>query len=162
MQEIIEKYGKEAEKLGPLKLGGFTLTENNAKDFIRNFLFKHNKVCTTESLSGAMTCWPNKRRSPQDIYCIAKNYFPETTFEQVIEILVDLLFENKEDFDAFLVGHYCPDIKKTVFQTWTKEEYSYGYWKRWYPNVFFNNSYEEQSMNPVFSQKIKQRTNANS
>jgi hypothetical protein len=165
MQEIIRKYEEEADKVGPRKLGGFTLTENNAKDFIRNFLFKHNKVCTTENLSGAVICWQNKRRSPQDIYCIAKNYFPEVTFEEVIDILVDLLFENNKDSEAILYGSYCSDIHKTVFQTWGIKEYSY---QRWIDNghvkrQFFQDGYNQNDgLNPVFLNKIKQRKNANS
>ena len=159
MQELIEKYQKDADKVGPLKLGGFTLIEDNTKDFIRNFLFKYNKTCTTENQSGAVTCWPEKRRSAQDIYCITKNYFPKTTLEEVIDILIDLLFENNKDSKAFLYGGYCIDVCRTVFQTWAAgNPYSFETWHNYYPKVLFNRaSYGDRGLNPVFLSKIQTR-----
>lgn len=142
-----------------LTLKNFTLTDKTAIDFVRNFLVDYNNKHET-LLDGRFYCQTFRRRSVEDIYNLTRNYFPEITQNDVIEILIDLLFENKEDKNYLINGIYCSGIKRTVFKCWPANKdayYSYKVAGSSYVQFFDFRYDSEKGFNPIFIERIRAR-----
>lgn len=129
----INQYRQDVNQMTPLKLGnsvmshwdidrinpqdlnieGFKhLFKEYDKKFILRFLRNmNNEYYTVNSKTNKVTCRLSARRSIRDIYLIVKYYFPEITFEQVLEDIVKLYNE------GFINGSFCNDVKLYVFYT---------------------------------------------
>lgn len=129
----IDYYKQGVNQMTPLKLGNsimssYNLNKINPQDLnIVNFknLFKtydkkfilrflrniNNEYYTVDSETNKITCRLSARRSIKDIYLIVKYYFPEITFEQVLEDIVELYNEK------FINGSFCNDVRLYVFYT---------------------------------------------
>ena len=129
----INYYQQYVNEIVPLKLGNsvmsnYNLTRINPQDLnIKGFkhLFKeydkkfilrflrnmNNEYYTVNSKTNRVTCRLGARRSIRDIYLIVKYYFPEITFEQVLEDIVRLYNEQ------FINGSFCYDVRLYVFYT---------------------------------------------
>ena len=85
-------------------------THNNElslTEFIYYFLTKYNLEYYTVDGEGNIQCGTGKHRSLGDITEICKSYY-DTDKEEVKKILLN--------FGSDLVGHYCPDIEKRVYE----------------------------------------------
>lgn len=129
----IDYYESKVNQMTPLKLGNsvmsnYNLTRINPQDlniegfkhlfkeydkkFILRFLRNiNNEYYTVDSKTNKVTCRLSARRSIRDIYLIVKYYFPEITFEQVLEDIVRLYNEQ------FINGSFCNDVRLYVFYT---------------------------------------------
>ena len=129
----IDYYESKVNQMTPLKLGNsvmssYDLSRINPQDlniegfkhlfkkydkkFILRFLRNiNNEYYTVDSKTNRVTCRLGARRSIKDIYLIVKYYFPEITFEQVLEDIVRLY--NKQ----FINGLFCSDVRLYVFYT---------------------------------------------
>ena len=96
-----------------LNIEGFKhLFKEYDKKFILRFLRNiNNEYYTVDSKTNRVTCRLGARRSIKDIYLIVKYYFPEITFEQVLEDIVRLYNEQ------FINGSFCNDVRLYVFYT---------------------------------------------
>lgn len=129
----IDYYKQCVNKIAPLKLGNsvmssYDLNKINPQDlniegfkhlfktydkkFILRFLRNiNNEYYTVNSVTNKVTCRLGARRSIRDIYLIVKYYFPEITFEQVLEDIAELYDEQ------FINGSFCSDVRLYVFYT---------------------------------------------
>lgn len=129
----IDYYKQRVNKITPLKLGNsvmssYDLNRINPQDlniegfkhlfkeynkkFILRFLRNiNNEYYTVNSKTNKVTCRLSARRSIRDIYLIVKYYFPEITFEQVLEDIIKLYNEQ------FINGSFCNDVRLYVFYT---------------------------------------------
>lgn len=129
----IDYYKQRVNKITPLKLGNSVMSHWNIdrinpqdlniegfkhlfkeynKKFILRFLRNiNNEYYTVNSVTNKVTCRLGARRSIRDIYLIVKYYFPEITFEQVLEDIVELYNEQ------FINGSFCNDVRLYVFYT---------------------------------------------
>ena len=127
----INQYKQDVNQMTPLKLGnsvmshwdidrinpqdlnikGFKhLFKEYDKKFILRFLRNiNNEYYTVDSKTNRVTCRLGARRSIRDIYLVVKYYFPEITFEQVLEDIVRLYNEQ------FINGSFCSDVRLYVF-----------------------------------------------
>ena len=69
----------------------------------------NDEYYTVNSKTNRVTCRLGARRSIKDIYLVVKYYFPEITFEQVLEDIVRLYNEQ------FINGSFCNDVRFYVF-----------------------------------------------
>jgi len=133
IQAWIDYYKSKVNQMTPLKLGSsvmssYDLNRINTQDlnpgafrnvfnkynidFIRKFLYSvNNNYYTVDSKTNKVTCRMGARRSIRDIYLIVKYYFPEITFEQVLEDIVTLYK------DQYINGSFCNDVRFYVFYT---------------------------------------------
>ena len=129
----IDYYQQYVNEIAPLKLGSsrlssYDLNRINPQDlniegfkhlfkeydkkFILRFLRNiNNEYYTVDSKTNRVTCRLGARRSIRDIYLVVKYYFPEITFEQVLEDIVRLYNEQ------FINGSFCSDVRLYVFYT---------------------------------------------
>ena len=129
----IDYYKQYVNQMTPLKLGSSVMSNYNLsrinpqdlniegfkhlfkeydKKFILRFLRNmNNEYYTVDSKTNKVTCRLGARRSIRDIYLIVKYYFPEITFEQVLEDIVRLYNEQ------FINGSFCNDVRLYVFYT---------------------------------------------
>lgn len=108
-------------KIEQLKLKGYTHQDQTLEQFIYNFLVRYNSKYNTIHFNGIPQCDKGRHRSLGDITGICKYYYGEqVTKEQVKEILLD--------FGTKLVGHYCPTIKKRIYEHTDK----YSAWTQCY------------------------------
>ena len=129
----IDYYQQYVNEIAPLKLGSSVMSSYNLsrinpqdlniegfkhlfkeydKKFILRFLSNiNNEYYTVNSKTNRVTCRLSARRSIQDIYLVVKYYFPEITFEQVLEDIVRLYNEQ------FINGSFCNDVRLYVFYT---------------------------------------------
>ena len=131
IEDWINNYKQDVNQMTSLKLGNsrlssYDLSRINPQDLnIKGFkhLFKeydkkfilrflrnmNNEYYTVNSKTNRVTCRLGARRSIKDIYLIVKYYFPEITFEQVLEDIVRLYNEQ------FINGSFCNDVRFYVF-----------------------------------------------
>ena len=129
----IDYYKQYLNEIAPLKLGNSVMSSYNLsrinpqdlnikgfkhlfkeydKKFILRFLRNiNNEYYTVDSKTNCVTCRLGARRSIRDICLIVKYYFPEITFEQVLEDIVRLYNEQ------FINGSFCNDVRLYVFYT---------------------------------------------
>ena len=129
----IDYYESKVNQMTPLKLGNNVMSNYNLsrinpqdlniegfkhlfkkydKKFILRFLRNmNNEYYTVDSKTNKVTCHLGARRSIRDICLIVKYYFPEITFEQVLE---DIVYLFREDF---INGSFCNDVRLYVFYT---------------------------------------------
>ena len=129
----IDYYESKVNQMTPLKLGNsvmssYDLSRINPQDlniegfkhlfkeydkkFILRFLRNiNNEYYTVDSKTNKVTCRLGARRSIRDIYLVVKYYFPEITFEQVLEDIVWLYNEQ------FINGSFCSDVRLYIFYT---------------------------------------------
>ena len=129
----IDYYESKVNQMTPLKLGNSVMSSYNLsrinpqdlnikgfkhlfkeydKKFILRFLLNmNNEYYTVDSETNRVTCRLGARRSIKDIYLIVKYYFPEITFEQVLEDIVSLYNQQ------FINGSFCNDVRLYVFYT---------------------------------------------
>ena len=129
----IDHYQQYVNEIAPLKLGNSVMSSYNLsrinpqdlnikgfkhlfkeydKKFILRFLRNiNNEYYTVNSKTNRVTCRLGARRSIKDIYLVVKYYFPEITFEQVLEDIVRLYNEK------FINGSFCSDVRLYVFYT---------------------------------------------
>ena len=129
----IDYYQQYVNEITPLKLGSSVMSSYNLrninpqdlnikgfkhlfkeydKKFILRFLRNiNNEYYTVDSKTNKVTCRLGARRSIRDIYLVVKYYFPEITFEQVLEDIVWLYNEQ------FINGSFCNDVRLYVFYT---------------------------------------------
>ena len=129
----IDYYQQYVNEIAPLKLGSSVMSSYNLnrinpqdlnikgfkhlfkeydKKFILRFLHNiNNEYYTVDSKTNCVTCRLGARRSIRDICLIVKYYFPEITFEQVLEDIVRLYNEQ------FINGSFCSDVRLYVFYT---------------------------------------------
>ena len=129
----IDYYESKVNQMTPLKLGNSVMSNYNLsrinpqdlnikgfkhlfkeydKKFILRFLRNiNNEYYTVDSKTNRVTCRLGARRSIKDIYLIVKYYFPEITFEQVLEDIVTLYNQD------FINGSFCSDVRLYVFYT---------------------------------------------
>ena len=129
----IDYYESKVNQMTPLKLGNSVMSNYNLsrinpqdlniegfkhlfkeydKKFILRFLRNmNNEYYTVNPETNRVTCRLGARRSIKDIYLIVKYYFPEITFEQVLEDIVRLYNEQ------FINGSFCSDVRLYVFYT---------------------------------------------
>ncbi len=127
----IDYYESKVNQMTPLKLGNSVMSSYNLsrinpqdlniegfknlfkeydKKFILRFLRNmNNEYYTVDSKTNKVTCRLGARRSIKDIYLVVKYYFPEITFEQVLE---DIVYLFREDF---INGSFCNDVRLYVF-----------------------------------------------
>ena len=127
----IDYYESKVNQMTPLKLGNSVMSNYNLskinpqdlniegfkhlfkeydKKFILRFLRNmNNEYYTVNSKTNRVTCRLGARRSIKDIYLVVKYYFPEITFEQVLEDIVSLYNEQ------FINGSFCNDVRFYVF-----------------------------------------------
>lgn len=89
--------------------------ELSLTEFIFYFLKNFNKSHDTLNEDNSLQCYKNKHRSLGDITAICKSYYPEATENIVKEILLD--------FGDDLVGHFCGNIDKRVYELRSNKEY---------------------------------------
>ena len=133
IEDWIDYYESKVNQMTPLKLGNsvmssYDLSRINPQDlniegfkhlfkeydkkFILRFLRNiNNEYYTVDSKTNRVTCCLSARRSIRDIYLVVKYYFPEITFEQVLEDIVRLYNEQ------FINGSFCSDVRLYVFYT---------------------------------------------
>ena len=133
IEDWIDYYESKVNQMTPLKLGSSVMSSYNLsrinpqdlnikgfkhlfkeydKKFILRFLRNiNNEYYTVDSKTNCVTCRLGARRSIKDIYLIVKYYFPEITFEQVLEDIVRLYNEQ------FINGSFCNDVRLYVFYT---------------------------------------------
>ena len=133
IESWIDYYKKYTNQMTPLKLGSSVMSNYNLsrinpqdlnikgfkhlfkeydKKFILRFLRNiNNEYYTVDSKTNKVTCRLGARRSIKDIYLIVKYYFPEITFEQVLE---DIVYLFREDF---INGSFCSHVRLYVFYT---------------------------------------------
>ena len=131
IKDWIDNYKQDVNQMTPLKLGnsvmshwdidrinpqdlnikGFKhLFKEYDKKFILRFLRNiNNEYYTVNPETNRVTCRLSARRSIRDIYLVVKYYFPEITFEQVLE---DIVYLFREDF---INGSFCNDVRLYVF-----------------------------------------------
>ena len=129
----IDYYESKVNQMTPLKLGNSVMSNYNLsrinpqdlniegfkhlfkeydKKFILRFLRNmNNEYYTVDSKTNRVTCRLGARRSIRDIYLVVKYYFPEITFEQVLEDIVTLYNQD------FINGSFCSDVRLYVFYT---------------------------------------------
>ena len=129
----IDYYESKVNQMTPLKLGNSVMSNYNLsrinpqdlnikgfkhlfkeydKKFILRFLRNiNNEYYTVDSKTNRVTCRLCARRSIRDIYLVVKYYFPEITFEQVLEDIVTLYNQD------FINGSFCSDVRLYVFYT---------------------------------------------
>ncbi len=91
-------------------LKGYHNHDNSLEIFIYRFIHVYKDMYNTlEVGTDDFICGQNKRRSAHDIYLICKNYYPDTTINDVLKILVNLRNINK------IKGSYCNTIHKYVY-----------------------------------------------
>lgn len=96
-------------KIELLKLKGYTHVDQSLEQFIYNFLVYYNSKYNTTYLNGIPQCDKGRHRSLGDITGICKYYYgKQVTKEEVKEILLD--------FGEKLVGHFCPTIRKRIYE----------------------------------------------
>lgn len=92
-----------------LTLEGYTHDSSlELPEFIYNLITNYNRVFDTVDKEGKTQCCSKKHRSLGDIASICKSYYPSTDIFEVKEILLN--------FGEKLVGHYCGNINKRVYQ----------------------------------------------
>ena len=133
IESWINQYKQDVNQMTPLKLGNSVMSSYNLsrinpqdlniegfkhlfkeydKKFILRFLRNINdEYYTVDSKTNRVTCRLSARRSIKDIYLIVKYYFPEITFEQVLEDIVSLYNQQ------FINGSFCNDVRLYVFYT---------------------------------------------
>ena len=133
IESWIDYYKSKVNEITPLKLGNsvmssYDLSRINPQDlniegfkhlfkkydkkFILRFLRNmNNEYYTVDSKTNKVTCRLGARRSIRDICLIVKYYFPEITFEQVLEDIVSLYDEQ------FINGSFCNEVRLYVFYT---------------------------------------------
>ena len=133
IEDWIDYYESKVNQMTPLKLGNSVMSNYNLsrinpqdlniegfkhlfkeydKKFILRFLRNiNNEYYTVDSKTNRVTCRLGARRSIRDIYLVVKYYFPEITFEQVLEDIVRLYNEQ------FINGSFCSDVRLYVFYT---------------------------------------------
>ena len=131
IESWINQYKQDVNQMTPLKLGNSVMSSYNLsrinpqdlnikgfkhlfkeydKKFILRFLLNmNNEYYTVDSKTNKVTCRLSARRSIRDICLIVKYYFPEITFEQVLEDIVSLYDEQ------FINGSFCNDVRLYVF-----------------------------------------------
>lgn len=131
IEDWIDYYESKVNQMTPLKLGNSVMSNYNLsrinpqdlniegfkhlfkkydKKFILRFLRNmNNEYYTVDSKTNRITCRLSARRSIRDIYLVVKYYFPEITFEQVLEDIVRLYNEQ------FINGSFCNDVRLYVF-----------------------------------------------
>ena len=131
IESWIDYYKSKINEIAPLKLGNSVMSSYNLsrinpqdlniegfkhlfkkydKKFILRFLHNiNNEYYTVNSETNRVTCRLGARRSIKDIYLVVKYYFPEITFEQVLEDIVSLYDEQ------FINGSFCNDVRLYVF-----------------------------------------------
>ena len=129
-----KKLKKAGINTSLLKLENFTCNDKNVKDFIRNFLKYYNQKYDTLAEDGKYQTGMGHHRSLGDIFRVT-NYYFDTTMDEVKEALLDL--------KRNLVGHYCDDINRRVY------EHTYNW-----PNYIQCDSWQTDE----FGDKIKYRT----
>jgi len=91
-----------------LSLKDYTHNEElSLVEFIYLFLVKFNEEHETINEENKITTDICKLRSLGDIFAISNTYYPDSTMEEVKEILLN--------FGYNLVGHFCEDIAKRVY-----------------------------------------------
>lgn len=91
-------------------LKGYHYNNLTLETFIYNFIIMYNYIYNTYQVGDDdWICGTGRRRSAHDIYLICKNYYPDTTFDEVLTILVNLRNKNK------IKGSYCNTICRYVY-----------------------------------------------
>ena len=133
IEDWIDYYESKVNQITPLKLGNSVMShwdidrinpqdlniesfKHLFKKYDRKFILRflrnmNNEYYTVNSKTNRVTCRLSARRSIKDIYLIVKYYFPEITFEQVLEDIVYLFKEN------LINGSYCSNVRLYVFYT---------------------------------------------
>jgi len=110
--KLLKKAEKQLNKLETLYLQGIPKTryeDVHPKYILHNILENQIARTTLYSSSNDLQCYFNRKRSAGDIYCIMKYYYPEITFKQLREMLLELINERE-------VGSmYCGRINKRVY-----------------------------------------------
>jgi len=129
----IDYYQQYVNEIAPLKLGNSVMSsydlsrinpqdlniegfKNLFKEYDKKFILRflrnmNNEYYTVNSKTNRVTCRLGARRSIRDIYLVVKYYFPEITFEQVLEDIVTLYNQD------FINGSFCNDVRLYVFYT---------------------------------------------
>ena len=110
-----------------------TLTE-----FIFHFLTDYNQNYNTVDEEGNIQCYSGKHRSLGDITEICKSYY-DTDREEVKEILLN--------FGSDLVGHYCPDIYKRIYELKGIKDHDNWEQQGTYRNDEYDNPIEYRTIN---------------
>ncbi len=81
----------------------------NPQDILYDIIDKQFDHSTLDAVTKCVQCNYGHKRSAGDIYCIMKYYYPDITFEQLRELLLNLINESK------IGSMHCNSIGKRVY-----------------------------------------------
>lgn len=116
IRNLVDYFDNELKNNGPLEFKysdekSHRISFGNVYNLIE-YLFYFNNKCNTYYKNGSIQCDSKRRRSLGDIYCIAKEYFPNTTPLEILYIFIYLSEHNSN-----LKFSYCHTVEKLVFHT---------------------------------------------
>lgn len=113
LKQVEQKY----IALGFLKYRDNIIVPDSLEEFILKIVCEYNPKLYTQDLRGGTVESPGKHRSTMDIFRLVKNYKPEATLDEVMDILWNFNWEQK------IKVLLCSTINKMTYFPWSSNRY---------------------------------------